>query len=301
MAALEITTMIGCPLTCSFCPQRGLKAAYGPDKDRYLTLNNFKHIINKLPTHLLIQFAGMSEPWANPQCTEMLSYALAKGFNVEIFSTLHGMTESDADEVIRLLRKHHAQIATVTLHLPDVNGNMRGWKPSREWENVFCKFRRFGEEKVITFNLMTMDGSGRVHEALKHLNINLAPWWGTPRAGSLDLNNVREQGICSEVPEHNTAVTCSRTPFYDNNILLPNGDVVLCCMDYNLKHILGNLMTQDYYDLFAGETLSRLRQENMRPGFSKCSICKSCTDALPYHLLRACWIRETRGWDEIYR
>jgi len=25
------------------------------------------------------------------------------------------------------------------------------------------------------------------------------------------------------------------------NVLLPNGDVVLCCMDYGLDHILGNL------------------------------------------------------------
>ena len=44
---------------------------------------------------------------------------------------------------------------------------MRGWKASQEWENVFQKFRSLKDEGLIAnFKMMTMDGSGRVHEAL---------------------------------------------------------------------------------------------------------------------------------------
>ena len=37
------------------------------------------------------------------------------------------------------------------------------------------------------------------------------------------------------------------------NILLPNGDVVLCCNDYSQKHILGNLFSSDYESLFKSD------------------------------------------------
>ncbi len=38
-----------------------------------------------------------------------------------------------------------------------------------------------------------------------------------------------------------------------HNVLLPNGDVVLCCMDYGMKHILGNLLSSDYNSLFSSK------------------------------------------------
>ena len=39
---LEITTMIGCPLMCNYCPQDNLRDAYGKDGDKYMSLDTFK-------------------------------------------------------------------------------------------------------------------------------------------------------------------------------------------------------------------------------------------------------------------
>src|SRR5207247_553993 len=88
------------------------------------------------------------------------------------------------------------------------------------------------------------------------------------------------------------AVSCAMTPFYDHNVLLPNGDVVLCCMDYSLKHRLGNLLQQSYEDLFLSPELARLRVENARPGFSKCTLCKSCESVVKYQPEGANWIAD---------
>ena len=83
MPRLEITTMVGCPLQCTFCPQTNLKGAYSTHKaDKYLTGENFKRIVDKLPSHVRIDFSGMSEPWANPNCTYRNSAPLAAGFFV---------------------------------------------------------------------------------------------------------------------------------------------------------------------------------------------------------------------------
>src|SRR5208283_5326944 len=202
MPTLEITTMLGCPLMCTFCPQPRLKRKYEKNSDlrekesKYMTLENFRLILSKTPKHVRIDFSGMAEPWANPDCTEMLRIALESGYTVAVFSTLYGMSEQDADLVVELLRKYREQIAAVCLHLPDANGNMPGWKHSKNWENVFIKLKGLKEENVLNvFDIMTMDGSGAVHEDLDHLNLKILPWHGHTRAGSLDESNVGQQNI----------------------------------------------------------------------------------------------------------
>lgn len=44
-------------------------------------------------------------------------------------------------------------------------------------------------------------------------------------------------------------MVCGRDSNYTINIMLPNGDVVLCCNDYGMKHRLGNLFETHYNDL----------------------------------------------------
>src|SRR5262249_31759943 len=128
------------------------------------------------------------------------------------------------------------------------------------------------------FEVMTMDQRGRPHEDLDHLGIKLGSWTGHTRAGNVPKEAVGEQAI-SDTPEHHGAVSCSFTPFYDQNVCLPNGDVVLCCMDYSLKHKLGNLLEQDYYDMYAGPGLAHLLAKNMVPRSSRESLCKTCDRA----------------------
>jgi radical SAM protein with 4Fe4S-binding SPASM domain len=103
----------------------------------------------------------------------------------------------------------------------------------------------------------------------------LPGWKGHTRADSLNTEQVAGQAI-SITPMNTFSLTCRSTPFYDRNVLLPNGDVVLCCMDYNLKHIIGNLLTQTYEEIFKGKPLLDLIEMNEADKFNKCSICKSC-------------------------
>lgn len=265
---------------CTFCPQSSLKGAYQPEKNnKYLKIEDFKAILTNVPAHVRIDFSGMSEPWANPECTEMLRHALNEGRRVAIYTTLYGMDFEDALVVIDLLNKHSSQIEVLCLHLPDANGNMKGWKHSAEWERVFLLFQALVERRRFrVVSMMTMDNSGHVHEKLSHLKIRLGKWKGHTRAGSLDESALGDQAI-QTTPHHELPVTCHAAPFYDNNVLLPNGDVVLCCMDYGMKHVIGNLLQQDYYDIWKNDAFLNLVDINRRMGYSDRSICKSCNGA----------------------
>lgn len=267
---MELTTMIGCPLMCTFCPQESLRNEYGNDT-KYMQTMDLLTVLTKLPKNTRIDFSGMAEPWANPECTTMLEMVLYMGFKVAIYTTLYGMT--NPERVKRVIETHPDKIEVIMLHLPDANGNMKGWKYSEEWlENL----KMMSQLSVpCGVGAMTMDGSGQVAPELQGIVGRLAGWKGHTRADSLPVEQIGAQDI-SITPRNDFALTCRSTPFFDRNVLLPNGDVVLCCMDYNLKHVIGNLLKQSYSEIFQGEALAEIIRINEKPEFDKCSICKSC-------------------------
>jgi len=67
-------------------------------------------------------------------------------------------------------------------------------------------------------------------------------------------------------------VACYRGLQY--NVLLPNGDVLQCCMDYGLQHVLGNLNHCDYPSLFRGPEFLRIKK-GLWNGSSNI-LCRRC-------------------------
>src|SRR5258708_36868301 len=119
MATLEITTMIGCPLMCTFCPQDRLKASYGKDSDKYMSLETFTVILDKVPSDVRLDFSGMAEPWAHPDATKMLEMALQRGRRVAIYTTLYGMSVEDSIYITEtLLPQFEKQVDLLNLHMP---------------------------------------------------------------------------------------------------------------------------------------------------------------------------------------
>lgn len=64
-------------------------------------------------------------------------------------------------------------------------------------------------------------------------------------------------------------IRCSITDDrFDHNVVLPNGDVYICCMDYGLKHKIGSLLHTHYDDLDRGSLRSLLSDGEI--------ICRYC-------------------------
>ncbi len=263
MPTLEITTMIGCPMRCTFCPQDKLAANYPQDAVRALSLDKFILILNKVPKHVRIDFSGLAEPWANRFATDMLAYALGSGYNVAIYTTLQGMREPE--RVRNLIAGYSDKVEVVVVHLPDARGNMRGFRDSEQYREALAIFRKIDG---VRFMAMGESVAG---------SVDMKNWSPQTRAGNLDLQAIEDQQVLPD-PQVRTPLVCSMTPFYDQNVLLPNGDVVLCCMDYSVKHRLGNLLTDDYYDLFKSQGMGHLVSENMKYGASD-SLCRNCIRA----------------------
>jgi len=297
MATLEITTKIGCGMACTYCPQDKLSQAYGSSAQKLLTFDTFKAVIDKLPPHVRIDFSGMSEPFENTECMDFIRYASGKKNPICIYTTLAGLKRCDLPDFVRLIKVK--RISTVVIHMPDQNGNMRGWKFSEDYLEALNEILPLDNVSCMT---MSHDGSldKEVSERLRGLTnykifkkkLPSARFIGWTRAGSLNRSVIDKNGELENEVRWKRSLTCSFTPFYDHNVLLPDGRVVLCCMDYSLKHVIGNLMNTSYYDLFKGSEIAKVRNINMMTNAAdkpEC-ICSQCTKAITYEPTDGCWI-----------
>jgi len=271
MNDLEITTQIGCPLMCTFCPQDKLRQAY-KDPEKKMSLEIFTTVLNKLPKDVKIIFAGYTEPWANSLCNDFVEFALQQGFSIDIYTTLYNINPAQCDRLISMLARYNSQIKQFWVHLPDTNGNMVGFRYDADFEYALDQIT-----KLKNINYMTMDSQSKINPIIK-TNIIPANWYLHTRANNLTIENIKDQPV-NLAPNYEFIVECTRNKDYHSNILLPNGDVILCCMDYGLKHKLGNLLDQSYDEILNSTEIQKLNKLNNQLGFSEETLCKSCNDA----------------------
>jgi len=64
---------------------------------------------------------------------------------------------------------------------------------------------------------------------------------------------------------------------FNHNVLLPNGDVIVCCMDYAMQYIIGNLAETSYADLFKSDIIRGMRDKLIDDGSD--IFCRYCHNA----------------------
>ena len=271
MPALELTTLIGCPLKCTFCPQDRLREAY-TDSVRSLTEETLSVVLQKLPSDVRIVFSGFTEPWANKNCNTFVEMCLRQGRQIAIYTTLTHITLVHAIQLVDLLNSHKSQVEEVWIHMPDAHGNMPGFSYSTEYEQVLTYVK-----KVLDPSFMTMSADKRIDP---NINIDVKPvnWYLHTRANNVDVIKIKESTY-NPAPRYEFVTECTRERDYRANVLLPNGDVVLCCMDYGLKHKLGNLLTDTYDQLMNGAEMNKVKRLAGSIAYTDDLLCKSCNDA----------------------
>lgn len=264
---LEFTTIIpekGCVVDCVFCPQRTLIKNYSGE--RRLSLDSFKRAVDKLPQEIRVTFAGFTEPWLNSDCTDMVLYAHEKGHPISVFTTLVGVSVEDLER-IKHIPFAGAPNGGFIVHLPDQEKRAKHPITKKYIQTV----EHLGKihHSINNFSVMSM---GTVHDDVKHVFPTAITGQMWSRAGNLIGERLlkpelRDQHFLS-IDHGDKAMTCGCDERLYHNIMLPNGDVSLCCMDYGLEEITGNLFKQDYNDVIP----------DPYEVFKLCSSCENAVD-----------------------
>jgi FkbM family methyltransferase len=264
---MEVTTTVppkGCVVDCVFCPQRTLINVY--KGERRMSLDNFKRAVDKIPQEVRITFAGFTEPWLHKQCSDMVLYAHDTGHPVSVFTTAVGMSIEDIEKIKHIPFAGNPN-GNFTLHLPDQERKAKH-PITKQLIEVFEHFGKIQHE-IHNFCIMTM--GNEVHESIRHV-FPAAPTYAMwSRAGNLMGESILKPELLNEkynsIYHQQDNMTCGCDERLYHNIMLPNGDIALCCMDYGLDHITGNIYEQSYEDVI--------------PEPYQCfELCKYCENAM---------------------
>jgi len=255
MAWLDITTNIGCPNACVYCPQEETIKAYAGRSDAtQMSFDTFKVCVDRVPADVAINFSGFSEPWLNTECAKMLLYAHERGHRIYVFSTLTGLTLPDIDRI------RTVPIACFYVHLP----SEEGYEKIKIDEDYLKVLRGLLESGIKVKHICLGE---KIHHRVKPLiktYVNYLP--ASARSGNTRLKRGPAPG------RKRGAIGCGND--LRANILLPSGEVALCCMDFGLKHVLGNLLYSDYDSLFRGEEFLKVKKGLRRGRLN--ILCRYC-------------------------
>lgn len=228
---LEITTKVGCYNNCSYCPQLKFITAYNHlSSETEMTLDTFKSIISNIPPKTKLYFAGMCEPFLNPYCIDMINYATSMGNKITLYTTLIGLDTKRVKELI------NNNIDPFVIHIPNVDDSSYFNSKENEWLLNINEILRFKKPLFVSVGTKTI--SNNITKFLKSKGCQITSHPILHRAGNLDDSIVEIKG----------RISCKK--FKDPKpVVLPNGSVILCCVDYSIMHVLGNLKTQTFSEI----------------------------------------------------
>jgi radical SAM protein with 4Fe4S-binding SPASM domain len=258
----EISTGIGCKNNCSYCPQSVITKAY-KSPIKLMTLDTFRKCIDKVPKDNIIMFAGLSEPFLNPECIHMIMYCFINGFKVQVFTTCVGMTRGDVNMIDYLEKKYGFDYFQI--HTPDKE-NKTSIKVDDKHIEILKAIKEIGIKNV-NYQLF-----GEIHPKVKET------WGFEPEDVSRLLQNRAgnlKENFSVPIKILKGKIIC-RNQIKDirNFLLLPNGDLSLCCMDYGLEYVIGNLFESSYEDLVKSDKYKTIIR-NLDDDKIK-SLCRNC-------------------------
>ena len=276
--SLEISSVKRCSIRCKYCPQDQLMKA-SKENDANSENINFvifsKSISNiKSSGDFHVHWTGYSEACLNIKFPEMVNLAEKKGFLQEISTTLVGHQRC-IDYLSNSMAFYY-----IGLHLPDNNGLMENGslKVNEKYLNnleLFLDNRlqlmNQGSETVLDSQTFGSDYHPEVRKILekeKYKNLLKNRFIRSSlhsRSGGVSKITNLKIGIKRVLSKGNRISTkiinfflkklnlrfyyCSYKRL-KQPVLLGNGDLNICCMDYGLRSIIGNLTQKNINEIY---------------------------------------------------
>ncbi|MBO5178256.1 MAG: SPASM domain-containing protein [Lachnospiraceae bacterium] len=268
---LEITVKMGCGVQCKYCPQQELLHTYfGQEKSResWLSLENYKKAIDHMPKETIITFSGFAEPFLHPQAIEMIEYANQTGHPVELYTTFVNLSEKDFDRIKDI------PFRTVVLHTPDkmnyaiipITDNYK-----KIMDKALSHKKPNGETFIDSANCQSEPSEEFLELAKGRIEVKSTL---IDRAGLLEGEDLKKS-------IHKTGkLVCKRSYLQNHWVLLPDGTTVLCCMDFALRHVLGNLFYESYEQICENSVYQGIRKQMDCPSPNRELLCCDCTASL---------------------
>ena len=266
-----------CNLSCSMCP-RELNRPFG-----YMEFNLFKKIIDESILYgkrLIITLTKDGEPLLHPELPQMIKYAKDKkaAYKINFYTNGILLTETKSEEIIKSgLDTMHISIDAFTKE------TYKKVKNSEKLETVEGNVKRLVALKkklqsktplVVVKIIQTLDTQNEIKPFIHKwkgiadfIEIGEYHTWD----GTFNGSNLQEQtGAIQKIKRY----PC--TFLWYNPVILWDGRVTTCCVDYQGKGIIGNIKEESFAKIWQSDRLQRIRNAHLENNYESIPLCSNC-------------------------
>jgi Radical SAM superfamily/Iron-sulfur cluster-binding domain len=275
---IQIQTFTGCNADCIFCPYG---ETYPTQPKGKMPIEMFRGIIDEASAHGARRISPylMNEPLMDRDLCDKIRYINAKipDCKVVVTSNGHFLTPPVVDQLLDLGEGLHELYVSFQgidrdAYAKTMRGNMDFDRTLANVGHFLETQRRRGLDRPKLWITM-------VDTALIDARKAVAYWRSRGVASKYTTlenrgGNIPFAGTFSKTRSMSNYTTCTR--LFKQAYIMFNGDMVLCCVDYARKQVLGNITNSSVYEVWNGPTAAEIRRRYLSHEFDRLPLCGAC-------------------------
>lgn len=286
---ITIENSTHCGAKCIMCPRDEYERDWS-----HMPTDLFKETMNQAVDLgvVSLDLCGFGDSFLDPKLDEKLDYVKTKHPSIKIYSstTAHALQGKNFDlvckyfDTIRISNYGFSKESYEAVH-----GG--GLKYERILENMLRLLERPLSQRPYTMVsfLILPENEHEMDQWRKYWEPRadeIAIWRPHNYGGDVQTDNIAFHSSSRQKKEEQRS--CGR-PFKGNPFVRTNGDVSVCCFDFNHQLVVGNVKEQSLLDVLSGDKINHVRKTHNEMDFDGCDLlCKDCdqiydrADALVY-------------------
>ena len=276
---VQFETHSACNAACIFCPYA---TTYKDQPKGFMEEALFRKIVDELRDHKVRRISPYlnNEPFLDRNIVDKLNYIREKIPDSKIVLTTNGskLDEKTADSLIVSKSLRALYISFQGIEKEGYEETMRGSlvfeETMKNVETLVEKWKKAGGESLFKIYI-TMVATNKIdpYKAVafwKEKGVR-AKW--TPlenRGGNIES----AQGLAPGGEKLKRFTNCTR--LYKQAYILFNGDMVLCCTDYERKVVLGNVAETSIEEVWNSKKAQGIRRLFWKGRLDQIPLCKDC-------------------------
>jgi hypothetical protein len=275
---LQIQTFTGCNADCIFCPYG---ETYETQPKGKMPIDLFRRIVDEAAEHKVRRISPylMNEPLMDRDLCDKIRYINAKnpGCKVVVTSNGHFLTPPVVDQLLDLGDGlHELYVSFQGIDKDTYHRTMRG---NMDFDRTLANVDHFLETQRTRGLTRPKLWITMVDTAVIDARKAVAYWRSRGVASKYTTlenrgGNIRDAETFSRTRAMSTYTTCTR--LFKQAYIMFNGDLVLCCVDYSRKQVLGNVTDSSVYQVWNGSVAREIRRRYLAHEFDGLPLCGDC-------------------------
>ena len=265
--SILIETYNRCQGECKFCPYKELRSK---DKDELLSTDKYMELIDEISKHEITRLTlfNNNEPLLDKRIYDFIKAAYEKIPTAEIGLSSNGrvVTKDVFDKLVK------SNLTTLYISIPCIDREdykkVMGVYPDK----LFELLESIDDKKILDMVRIAVPITKYLdEEALRDKfkkykvcvwNLEYKDSWGI------------EEKFNEVAREDSIAGLCDRP--MDQAVISANGDVIICCRDWQGQNVVGNVYDASLYDIWHSKPMQEIQKLIAQGKYSEIECCKDC-------------------------